>query len=85
MSGGRIGAALVLVIAGAAPVMAQTSTSPAAGAAGSARPARGPEQSAISSPAPAAGTTTTTGGKNPDPAVQQMNDAERQKVEQEGK
>lgn len=72
-----------LLIAG--PALAQTSTPPASGAAGSARPARGPEQSTLGSPAPAAGTTNTTATPNPDPAVQQMNDEARRKVEQEGK
>lgn len=69
----------------AVPVLAQTSTPPGPGAAGSARPARGPEQNSLGSPAPPAGTTTTTANPNPSAPVQQMNEEARHKVEREGK
>ncbi len=77
---------LAMIIATAvSPVLAQTSTAPVPGAAGSARPARGPEQSSVPAAAPAASTTQPTASANPEPGVQQMNDEEKQRVQREGK
>jgi hypothetical protein len=51
-----------------------------------ARPARGPQsESSVPTPAPPASTTQTTGATNQPPAVKQMNEEEKQKVEKEGK
>jgi hypothetical protein len=51
-----------------------------------ARPARGPQsESSVSTNAPPASTTTATGATNQPPAVKQMNEEEKQKVEKEGK
>jgi hypothetical protein len=51
-----------------------------------ARPARGPQsESSVATPAPPASTTQTTGATNQPPAVKQMNEEEKQKVEKEGK
>jgi hypothetical protein len=51
-----------------------------------ARPARGPQsESSVSTNAPSASTRTTTGATNQPPAVKQMNEEEKQKVEKEGK
>jgi hypothetical protein len=51
-----------------------------------ARPGRGPQaESSVSSPAPPASTTQTTGVTNQPPVVKQMNEEEKQKVEKEGK
>jgi hypothetical protein len=51
-----------------------------------ARPARGPQsESSVSTNAPTASTKTTTGATNQAPAVKQMNEEEKQKVEKEGK
>ena len=50
------------------------------------RPAREPAgQTSIPSPAPPASTTQTTGATDQDPAVKDMNAAEKAKVEQTGK
>jgi hypothetical protein len=51
-----------------------------------ARPARGPQsETSASTNAPPASTTQTTGATNQPPAVKQMNEEEKQKVEKEGK
>ncbi len=76
---------IVLLAAGSFPAAAQTSTPKGPGAASQARPARGPEQSSTSSPAPAATTGQTTGAKDQDPKVKQMNAAEGSKIEKFGK
>ncbi len=67
------------------PAMAQTTTPTGPGAASQARPARGPEQTSVPSAAPAATTSQTTGSKNQDPGVKQMNEAEKNKIEKFGK
>jgi hypothetical protein len=62
---------------------AQGTTPPAATAT---RPAAsGPDQSSVPNAAPPASRTQTTGQAPPDPTIKQMNDAERSKVEREGK
>ena len=51
-----------------------------------ARPARGPQsESSVSTNAPPATTREPTGATNQPPAVKQMNEEEKQKVEKEGK
>lgn len=80
----RIAGAMLLLATGSA-AFAQTSTAPAPGAAGSARPARGPEQSSVPNVAPSASTHQPTAGVNPDPGVQRMNDDAKQQIEREGK
>ena len=51
-----------------------------------ARPARGPQsETSVPTPAPPASATQTTGATNQQPAVKQMNEEEKQKVEKEGK
>ena len=51
-----------------------------------ARPARGPqEQTSVTTAAPPASTAQPTGATNQPPAVKQMNEEERKKVEKEGK
>ena len=51
-----------------------------------ARPARGPqEQTSVSTNPPPASVTQPTGATNQPPAVKQMNEEERKKVEKEGK
>jgi hypothetical protein len=51
-----------------------------------ARPARGPQsESSVSTNAPPASTSTTTDVTNQPPAVKQMNEEEKQKIEKEGK
>jgi len=78
-------ALIALLAAGPLPAAAQTSTPTGPGAAAQARPTRGPEQSSVPSPAPAATTGQTTGAKDQDPKVKQMNAAEGSKVEKFGK
>jgi len=78
-------ALIALVAAGPLPAAAQTSMPTGPGAASQARPARGPEQSSVSTPAPAASTEQSTGAKDQDPKVKQMNAAEGSKVEKFGK
>ncbi|WP_407159764.1 hypothetical protein [Bradyrhizobium sp. STM 3557] len=53
-----------------------TATRPAAG---------GPDQSSVPNAAPPATRTQTTGQSGQDPAVKEMNERERSKVEREGK
>ena len=81
----RLAAAVVLGLAAALPAAAQTSTQPGPDAAAQARPARGPEQSSVSTSAPPADGRTTTGAQNQDPTVKAMNEAERRKIEAHGK
>jgi hypothetical protein len=51
-----------------------------------ARPARGPQsETSVSTGAPPASTSQTTGATNQPPVVKQMNEEEKQKVEKEGK
>jgi ABC-type phosphate/phosphonate transport system substrate-binding protein len=51
-----------------------------------ARPARGPQsESSVTTGAPPASATQTTGATNQPPVVKQMNEEEKQKVEKEGK
>jgi hypothetical protein len=51
-----------------------------------ARPARGPQsQSSVTSAAPPASTTQTTGATNQPPVVKEMNTQEAKEVEKEGK
>ena len=51
-----------------------------------ARPARGPQsETSVSTAAPPATVTQPTGATNQPPAVKQMNEEEKQKVEKEGK
>ena len=78
-------AALACACLASAPVCAQTSTPSAPGAAGQARPARGPQQSSVPNAAPAATTDQTTGARNQNPTVKQMNESERGKVAAQGK
>jgi hypothetical protein len=78
--------ALIALVAAASPAaVAQTSTPTGPGAASQARPTRGPEQTSVSNAAPAATTGQTTAAKNQDPTIKQMNEAEKSKVEKEGK
>lgn len=78
-------AALVLGLAAALPAAAQTSTPPGPGAAGEARPARGPDQTSVPTAAPPADTRHTTGARNQSPEVKQMNENELRKIEKHGK
>ncbi len=78
-------ALLAFVAAGSPPVVAQTSTPTGPGVASQARPARGPEQTSVPSAAPAATTDQTTGARDQNPAVKQMNEAEKSKIEKFGK
>lgn len=63
-------------------VYAQSNTAPPASAT---RPSTPDQSSLPNSNAPPASTTQTTGQSSPDPKVQQMNQKEKDKVEQEGK
>ena len=76
-------AALALILFASSFVLAQTT--PGTGAAGEARPARGPDQTSTPSTAPPATTQQTTGTSNQSPVVKQMNEAEQKKVETHGK
>ena len=67
------------------PATAQTGTPTGPGAAASARPTRGPEQTSVPNAAPPATTGQTTASKAQDPTVKQMNQAEGKKVERFGK
>ena len=84
--------ALLVVQAGAAFACGFQSSAEAssqmqfAQASDAARPARGPQsETSVSTNAPPASTTQTTGATNQPPAVKQMNEEEKQKVEKEGK
>jgi len=77
-------ALLGLIMGASLPAAAQTSTPTGPGAAAQARPARGPQETSTPNTAPPATTGQTTAG-NPNPAVQQMNQSERGKVEEHGK
>jgi hypothetical protein len=67
----------------AQPADAQSNTPPGGTAT---RPAKEPpEQTSVPSTAPPATTTQTTGQPSQDPTVKQMNEAEKAKVEREGK
>ena len=71
-------AALLLPVA--VQALAQPAPSPGV------RPRGGPAQeTSAPSPAPPAGTATTTGSTSQDPGVKAMNDAEKAKVEAKGK
>ena len=72
-------------MAASLPVAAQTSTPAGPGAAGQARPSRGPEQNSVPNAAAPATTGQTTAATTQDPTVRQMNDSERKKVEKFGK
>jgi hypothetical protein len=62
---------------------AQTNTSPGATAT---RPAKTPpDQTSIPNSGPAATTTQTTGEASRDPAIKQMNEDEKRKVDSKGK
>jgi hypothetical protein len=68
---------------GAQAANAQTNSPPPATAT---RPAKTPtDQTSVPNNAPAATTTQTTGEASRDPAVKQMNEKEKAKVEREGK
>ena len=84
--------ALLLLQAGAASACGFQRSAEAASdmriaqAGDAARPARGPQsESSVTTGAPPASTTQTTGATNQPPAVKQMNEEEKQKVEKEGK
>lgn len=72
---------IIVALAGlSGPVLAQPAPTTAS------RPASDPVgQTSIQSPAPPASTTQVTGATNQDPAVKQMNEAEKAKVEKTGK
>ena len=72
-------AALLLV----APLAAQAQTQPAP--ASGVRPRGTAQESSVPTPAPPASTTTITGSTTQDPGVKAMNDAEKAKVEKQGK
>ena len=78
-------ACLAVMMATSLPAAAQTSTTAGPGSAAQARPSRGPEQASVPNAAPPATTGQTTAAHDQSPAVQQMNDAERKKVEVHGK
>jgi hypothetical protein len=78
-------ALFALIMGASLPAIAQTSTPTGPGAAGQARPTRGPEQTSVPNNAPAATTGQTTAERNPNPTVQQMNQSEKSKVEAHGK
>jgi len=78
-------ALFAVVAAGPLPAVAQTTTPTGPGAASQARPTRGPEQTSVPSTAPAATTGQTTGARDQDPTVKQMNEAEKSKIEKFGK
>ena len=77
--------ATIALLAAALPAAAQTSTPTGPGAASQARPTRGPQQTSVPNAAPPATTSQTTGSRNQDPTVKQMNQAEGSKVEKTGK
>lgn len=77
--------ALAIVLATSLPALAQTATPPGPGTAAQARPARGPDQTSVPGSAPPASTQQVTGARDQSPAVKQMNEAERKKVEAHGK
>lgn len=74
-----------LLLGAAVPAFAQTSTPPASGSAGQSRPSRGPDQQSVGTAPGPAQPGQTTGSTEQGPVVQQMNEAERKKVEQQGK
>lgn len=78
-------AVLAFALAASLPAVAQTGTQPAPATTGTARPARGPEQSSVPTAAPPATPQQITGAQNQDPKIKQMNEGERAKVEKEGK
>jgi hypothetical protein len=78
-------AVAVLLALPAVGAMAQTATPPGPPGTAQARPGRAPDQTSVPNAAPPAGTGQTTGSNSQGPVVKQMNDAERAKVEQQGK
>lgn len=60
---------------------AQTQPAPSPGV----RPRGTAQETSVPTPAPPASTTTITGSTTQDPGVKVMNDAEKAKVEKEGK
>ena len=81
----KIVVAAAALMMGTSLALAQTGTAPDPGAAGAARPARGPEQTSTPNAAPPATTGQTTAARTQSPVVQEMNEAERRKVEEKGK
>ncbi len=76
---------LAFAVLACLPAAAQTSTPAGPGSAAQARPSRGPEQTSVPNAAPPATTGQTTAAPGQNPTVQQMNNAERSKVEVHGK